>query len=447
MKYLNKYLSWKKINEEISDDKVVDAANKAEDSNQPDRADELRMKIVPEVKDEFEFYFLPLSIKGDIVTFRAYVDNRADAVKVSRMVKVFNKLPGLPEVNKLWVEIGKIHKSKGLVTVNYSGNSKFMFIPSAGYFVSHKPKDYANPEEQSVTPIVLYYDYPFTHMMSGSKHLDYAHFSQSGPSQIIKINFDTKEGILKADIKIDLKDFQNKELIIAAGGTVEEEKPKQQTIENSDELIKAIEMYSERPGASIKKLSELRPELSDILNKEFTFILREPKNLSDPGPYKKFKDLISSVYGGLYDSKWHKVIRQVYVENEKDAKDINEVIKFFLKLKRIGQGYPHELGWIDDNYKEDTLLTEKKKGDIEVNGKFLLITDQYRRLYQNFPEIFNGVADDFFGFEFKLDQLSEEAKKSIVGSNSSFHPNYDTSYIILLPEFNGSQLFTIIPHM
>lgn len=427
MKYLNKYLSWKKINEEISDDKVVDAANKAEDSNQPDRADELRMKIVPEVKDEFEFYFFPLSIKGDIVTFRAYVDNRADAVKVSRMVKVFNKLPGLPEVNKLWVEIERIHKSKGLVTVNYSGNSKFRFIPSAGYFVSHKPKDYANPEEQSVTPIVLYDNYPFSHHLSGSKHLDYAHFSQSGPSQIIKINFDTNEGILKADIKIDLKDFKNKELIIAAGGNFEEEKPKQQIIENSDELIKAIEMYGERPQASIKKLLELRPELSDILNKEFTFILRKPKNLSE------FKDLMSSAYDGNFSRVWYNAIHQVYVENEKDAKDINEVIKFFLKLKQIGQGYPHEFEWIDNNYKEDTLLTEKKKGDIEVKGKFSLIS-KYRRLYDQ--------SDDFFGFEFKLDQLSEEDKKSI---DSSFNAHYDNSYIILLPEFDGSQLFTIIP--
>ena len=432
MKYLNKYLSWRKINEEISDDKVVDAANKAEDSNQPDRADELRMKIVPEVKDEFEFYFLPLSIKGDIVTFRVYVDNRADAVKVSRMVKVFNKLPGLPEVNKLWIEIGKIHKSKGLVTVNYSGNSKFRFIPNAGYFVSHTPKSNVNPEETAVTPMVLYYDYPFTHMVSGSKFLDYAHFSTSGPSQIIKINFDTKEGILKADIKIDLKSLYTKELIIAAGGTVEEEKPKQQTIENSDELIKAIEMYGERPQASIKKLSELRPELSDILNKEFTFILRQPTNET---LMQKFKKIISGAYGGNFSKKWYNAIHQVYVENEKDAKDINEVIKFFLKLGRIKQGYP-EFGWIDDSYKEDTLLTEKKKGDIEVKGKFSLIK-QYRRLYDQ-PETF--IFDDFFGFEFKLDQLSEEAKKSI---DSSFNTYYDSSYIILLPEFNGSQLFTI----
>lgn len=35
MKYLNKYSSWRKINEEISDNKVVDAANKAEEILQP----------------------------------------------------------------------------------------------------------------------------------------------------------------------------------------------------------------------------------------------------------------------------------------------------------------------------------------------------------------------------------------------------------------------------
>ena len=115
MKYLNKYSSWRKINEEISDTKVVDAANQHEKEGRPQKADELRTKVEPNYKDEFEFYFFPLSIKGDIVTFRAYVDNRGDAVKVSRFLKVFNKLTGLPEVNNLWREIQKTHKSEGLV--------------------------------------------------------------------------------------------------------------------------------------------------------------------------------------------------------------------------------------------------------------------------------------------------------------------------------------------
>ena len=105
MKYLNKYSSWRKINEEISDNKVVDAANKAEEILQPKRADELRMQIVPEFKDPFKFFFFPLSINGDVVTFRAYLDNRDDATKVSRMIKVFKKLTGLVEVNKLWREM------------------------------------------------------------------------------------------------------------------------------------------------------------------------------------------------------------------------------------------------------------------------------------------------------------------------------------------------------
>ena len=87
MKYLNKYSSWRKINEEISDNKVVDAANKAEEILQPKRADELRMQIVPEFKDPFKFFFFPLSINGDVVNIPSYTLRPGDVVGVREKSK------------------------------------------------------------------------------------------------------------------------------------------------------------------------------------------------------------------------------------------------------------------------------------------------------------------------------------------------------------------------
>lgn len=418
MKYLNKYSSWRKINEEISDTKVVDAANQHEKEGRPQKADELRTKVEPNYKDEFEFYFFPLSIKGDIVTFRAYVDNRGDAVKVSRFLKVFNKLTGLPEVNNLWREIQKTHKSEGLVTVNYSGNSKFMFIPNAGYFVSYTPKSYVNPEEEKVTPIVLYHDYPFTHMMSGSKFLDYAHFSPSGPNQIIKINFDPTEGILKADIKINfggMADHYNEEVIRVAGGTIKEkEKPKEP--ENLDELRNALKMYSQRPKASIEKIVQLKPELTDILTKEVTFVLRKAytdTNRNDLVKISKDPHNITNIY-------------KAYVESDKEAKDINELIKLFLLLSDSRMSV--------DDYNENDLITEKKEGDVEVKAKFIpQINPSLRR---------SDSSKEFFGFKFTIeeDKFDKSASRFLLE---------DSAYITLIDEysdsFKGSKLFTTIP--
>ena len=424
MKYLNNYKLWKVINEELNDSTLVSAANEHEKEGRPQKADELRTKVEPNYKDEFEFYFFPLSIKGDIVTFRAYVDNRGDAVKVSRFLKVFNNLTGLPEVNNLWREIEKTHKSEGLVTVDYSRNSRFIFKPSGGYFVSHHGESYANPRETEVGPIALYHDYPFTHMMSGSKFLDYGHFEKSGPYQIIKINFDPKEGILKADIKIDLTrmaEHYNKEVIRVAGGSIkEEEKPKAITIENLDELRETILMYSETPKASLQKLSKLRPELSDIFNKEVTFVLRKAVNAG-----VNSNDLVNAI-----SKDPHNVsnIYKAYVESDKDAKDINEVIKLFLQLRDDEMSVT--------NYKENTLITEKKEGDIEVKAKFVpIINPALRRSEDSF---------EFFGFEFTID--NEKFNKS-----DSFLTELlnNTAYITLIDEnsnsFIGSKLFTIIP--
>lgn len=416
MKYLNKYSSWQKINEEISDTKVVDAANQHEKEGRPQKADELRTKVEPNYKDEFEFYFFPLSIKGDIVTFRAYVDNRGDAVKVSRFLKVFNKLTGLPEVNNLWREIQKTHKSEGLVTINYSGNSRFMFKPSGGYFVSHHGEHYANPTEVQVEPIVLYHDFPFTHMMSGSKFLDYAHFSPSGPYQIIKINFDPTEGILKADIKIDLTaEYYNKDVIRVAGGTIkEEEKPKEP--ENLDELRNALKMYSQRPKASIEKILQLKPELTDILTKEVTFVLRKAytdTNRNDLVKISKDPHNITNIY-------------KAYVESDKDAKDINELIKLFLLLSDSRMSV--------DDYNENDLITEKKEGDVEVKAKFIpQINPSLRR---------SNSSKEFFGFQFTIeeDKFDKSASRFLLE---------DSAYITLIDEysdsFKGSKLFTTIP--
>ena len=427
MKYLNNYKLWKVINEELNDSTLVSAANEHEKEGRPQKADELRTKVEPNYKDEFKFYFFPLSIKGDIVTFRAYVDNRADAVKVSRFLKVFNNLTGLPEVNNLWREIEKTHKSEGLVTVNYSGNSKFMFKPSGGYFVSHHGEHHVNPRETEVGPIVLYHDYPFTHMVSGSKFLDYAHFSPSGPYQIIKINFDPKEGILKADIKIDLTgmaEHYNEDVIKVAGGSVKEEEKSKDTIENCDELIEAIGMYGERPKASLQKLSQLRPNLADIFNKEVTFVLRKAVNTNinrtDLVKISKDPHNITNIY-------------KVYVESDKDAKDINEVIKLFLQLRSFKSN--GNIMSVDD-YNEDHLITEKKEGDIEVKAKFIpQINPGLRRSKDSF---------EFFGFEFKIEEDKFDKNDSRILTNLLD----DTAYITLIDEysdsFKGSKLFTII---
>lgn len=419
MKYLNNYKSWKEMNEELDVSTIVSAANEHEKEGRPQKADELRTELEKSYKDEFDFYFFPLSIKGDIVTFRAYVDNREDAVKVSRILKVFNNLTGLPVVNNLWREIEKTHKSEGLVTVNYSNNARFMFKPSAGYFVSHQGQHYANPRETEVLPIVLYDDYPFTHMMSGSKFLDYAHFQKSGPGQIIKINFDPKEQMLTSDIKIDfggMADYYNKEVIRVAGGSIkEEEKP--QVIENYDELLEALEMYSERPKASIEKLSQLRPNLADIFNKEITFILRKAIHTIDNYELVKIsKDphSVSNIY-------------KAYVESEKEAKDINEVIKLFLQLRDGKMSVT--------NYKENTLITEKKEGDIEVKAKFVPIIDPaLRRSKDNF---------EFFGFEFEIDdeKFNKESNRFLDINNNAYITLIDE----FSPQFEGSKLFTIIP--
>lgn len=419
MKYLNKYSSWRKINEEISDSTILDAANQHEKEGRPQKADELRTKVEPNYKDEFEFYFFPLSIKGDIVTFRAYVDNRGDAVKVSRFLKVFNKLTGLPEVNNLWREIEKTHKSEGLVTVNYSGNSKFMFKPSGGYFVSHHGEHHVNPRETEVGPIVLYHDFPFTHMVSGSKFLDYAHFSPSGPYQIIKINFDPTEGILKADIKINfggMADHYNEEVIKVAGGTIKEkEKPKEP--ENLDELRNALKMYSQRPKASIEKIVQLKPELTDILTKEVTFVLRKAytdTNRNDLVKISKDPHNITNIY-------------KAYVESDKDAKDINELIKLFLLLSDSRMSV--------DDYNENDLITEKKEGDVEVKAKFIPQINTPR----------SNSSKEFFGFQFTIEEDKFDKNDSRILTNLLD----DTAYITLIDEysdsFKGSKLFTTIP--
>ena len=416
MKYLNKYSSWRKINEEISDSTILDAANQHEKEGRPQKADELRTKVEPNYKDEFEFYFFPLSIKGDIVTFRAYVDNRGDAVKVSRFLKVFNKLTGLPEVNNLWREIEKTHKSEGLVTVNYSGNSKFMFKPSGGYFVSHHGEHHVNPRETEVGPIVLYHDFPFTHMVSGSKFLDYAHFSPSGPYQIIKINFDPTEGILKADIKINFGDHYNEEVIKVAGGSVKEkEKPKEP--ENLDELRNALKMYSQRPKASIEKIVQLKPELTDILTKEVTFVLRKAytdTNRNDLVKISKDPHNITNIY-------------KAYVESDKDAKDINELIKLFLLLSDSRMSV--------DDYNENDLITEKKEVDVEVKAKFIPQINTPR----------SNSSKEFFGFQFTIEEDKFDKNDSRILTNLLD----DTAYITLIDEysdsFKGSKLFTTIP--
>ena len=417
MKHLKKYFVWKNLNEELEASTILSTASEHEKEGRPQKADELRVKIEPNYKDEFKFYFLPLSIKGDVVTFRAYVDNREDAVKVSRILKIFNNLSGLPEVNKLWREIEKTHKSEGLVTVDYGG-PRFIFKPSGGYFVSHQDEHYANPTEAQVSPIVLYHDYPFTHMMSGSKFLDYKNFEKSGPHQIIKVNFDSKEGILKSDIKIDLTgmaEYYNKELIKVVGGSnKEEEKPK--SIENEKELLQAIEMYSERPKASIEKLSQLRPDLADVITKEVTFILRKAVNSGNSNDLVKISKDPNNV-GNIY---------RAYVESEKDAKDINELIKLFLVLRDDKMSV--------DKYNENTLISEKKVGDIEVKAKFVALIDQgLRRKRESF---------EFFGFEFKT--------STSIPSKSDYFTQFlsDVTYITLIDEysniFEGSKLFAVI---
>ena len=123
MKYLNKYSSWRKINEEISDNKVVDAANKAEEILQPKRADELRMQIVPEFKDPFKFFFFPLSINGDVVTFRAYLDNRESLIKWMHFIhnKINEKLEK-PKIslNDFYVSYYEQYKPKDTQLKEYS---------------------------------------------------------------------------------------------------------------------------------------------------------------------------------------------------------------------------------------------------------------------------------------------------------------------------------------
>ena len=414
MKYLNNYKLWKVINEELNDSTILSAANEHEKEGRPQKADELRTKVEPNYKDEFKFYFFPLSIKGDIVTFRAYVDNRGDAVKVSRILKVFNNLTGLPEVNNLWREIEKTHKSEGLVTVDYSRDSRFIFKPNGGYFVTHH---YSLPKEVGVSPIILRDEYPITQKFSmladSAKFIDYVRFGKSGPNQIIKINFDPKEGILKTDIKIDLNHYHNENIIKLF---TKEEKPN--VID--EELRQAVMMYSERPKASIEKLVQLKPEFSDILTKEITFVLRKAVNAgvnnNDLVKISKDPHNVSNIY-------------KAYVESDKDAKDINELIKLFLQLRE------DEITQVN-NYNENDLITEKKEGDIEVKAKFIpLIEDAFRRKQDSF---------EFFGFEFTID--NEKFNKSDRFLTELLN---NTAYITLIDEnsnsFIGSKLFTIIP--
>ena len=134
MRYLNNYKSWKKINEELNDSTVLSAANKHESDGKPDKAHEIRVKVEPNYQDRFRFYFFPISINGDVATFRAYLENKEDAIKVSRILKVFNNLSGLPQVNKLWIEMNKVKASSGLVSLYYeypnNYGTKFVFKPS-----------------------------------------------------------------------------------------------------------------------------------------------------------------------------------------------------------------------------------------------------------------------------------------------------------------------------
>jgi hypothetical protein len=118
--------------------------------------------------------------------------------------------------------------------------------------------------------------------------------------------------------------------------------------------------------------------------------------------------------------------KKVDVESEKDAKDINELIKLFLVLRDDKMSV--------DNYNENTLISEKKVGDIEVKAKFVaLIGGGSRRKKEGF---------EFFGFAFKT--------STAIPSKSDYLSKLlgDVTYITLIDEdssiFGGSKLFAIL---
>ena len=196
-----------------------------------------------------------------------------------------------------------------------------------------------------------------------------------------------------------------------------EEKPKEP--ENLDELRNALKMYSQRPKASIEKIVQLKPELTDILTKEVTFVLRKAytdTNRNDLVKISKDPHNITNIY-------------KAYVESDKDAKDINELIKLFLLLSDSRMSV--------DDYNENDLITEKKEGDVEVKAKFIpQINPGLRRSTDSF---------EFFGFQFTIEEDKFDKNDSRILTNLLD----DTAYITLIDEysdsFKGSKLFTIIP--
>ena len=416
MKYLNKYSSWRKINEEISDNKVVDAANKAEEILQPKRADELRMQIVPEFKDPFKFFFFPLSINGDVVTFRAYLDNRDDATKVSRMIKVFKKLPGLVEVNKLWREMEFIKSEEGLVSLNYTnfGTSikdpnRFIFNPQTGLFVTC-----LDPRKEPEIPVIP---------MVGDilyKEFNSVDFTQVGPQQVIKIRWDEKDLILKADIKIN-NDGVGDKVREALG--IKKEMPKIPTEEEMKPYIDVMNSFEQMPKASMEKLRELLPDVSPLFDKEFTFILR-------PISYNMYH-----VFQKIPNFKNLEMFN-VYVESKSDVKEVNSIIHTFKSMDANANGR-----FLDVNqfYQEVTLLTEKRPDDIEVKAKFSIIPQKLMSRIDCNEYWFSDVLRFGFGWKFNVKEYEESLRLK------SFEPDAYISLINRLEaNFDGSRLYSII---
>ena len=396
MKYLKKYFTWKEVNEELEETTSLSAADKLA-SQFPERAHDIRNKVVPGYDEEFQFFFFPEKADGNKITFRAYVDSRENANKLAKIIKSFYKLSTTPQANNFWRELGLQKKEEAVVMLDQ--RSEFVFYPDGPYFVTGEYAIDNNMKNKGVLraeipwiPKVLIMDHFKTHYL-GSNRWEYqeSHFRDCGPSQIVKIYWDEKDKCLKSTIDINTNDEYIQHLYKKAGvsfeNEVDENEVSSEEIQSYRDVLKISE---QRPKAAIERLVELQkdvwPELSELLNSEWTFILRKvTMDQSTESMFQSQRDWFEK-YLGMGNSNYN--ARIAYVTNDKDADNLLKLVKLFQAIADPRR---------EIKINPDNLVTEKKEGDVEVKAKFRIKTDEYGAYSltgNDFQFVFN--AKDFF---------------------------------------------------
>lgn len=370
MKYMKRYFIWKQMNEELEDKTVLSAADKLDDEGFEKRANEIRNKLVPNFDQKFEFYFLPQKVKSSggltTVTCRAVVDNRETAFQLSKIIKTFFKLDSAPRVNNLWTELENKKAQSGLMTINYDNNNGVGFSLKAkdGQFVSSV---YDRNDEFQVLPMILIYDRPMTFFVARNKtDIDYGQFKEYEPRQVIKIKWDATDNCLKADIQLNLSQYDDSVRNVLKNFELNDDKTQKVSTDDSDEKVREIKdilvMSSQRPEHAFQKFVELTPdeEFRKFLMSEVSFIIR-PVSMDATLRRSNLSEFELKSKMRIYE---HQKLYICYAKNQKDA----EFLKRLLTINQLILGDRNVYSKIN----ADNLVSETMEGDIEVKAKLRL---------------------------------------------------------------------------